>query len=383
LSDSEIEFLAPRQDLAMLEEQVVRPLRIDPNELSSYVERERGLRLRPAVYAQVAAALDTGKHVLLLGEPGTGKTELAHALAEFAGEKRFATGDTRATATADWTTFDTIGGYVPTRRQGLQFRAGLFLRAVCLGHWLVIDEINRAEIDKALGELFTVLSGQRVDLPYTVGEAPLCVLPPAKPGAPGWVPAGARGGYEYVVHPSWRVIATMNAYDRSYLFSLSFALTRRFAFVTVGLPPEEVYRELLDRWLAESGLAPGTPPGPQAEPVGALREQLRRLLGFETPLMRRRPLGPAIARDMIRHVGDRHVAGAGNPIELLGEAFLLHAVHQLDGLDRASIEAIVHQLDGLFRGTEVRAEIRYRIHHLYPFLSDEPGAGGANEGGAP
>jgi len=32
---------------------------------------------------------------------------------------------------------------------------------------LVIDELNRADIDKAFGQLFTVLSGQSVQLPYT------------------------------------------------------------------------------------------------------------------------------------------------------------------------------------------------------------------------
>ena len=31
---------------------------------------------------------------------------------------------------------------------------------------LIIDEINRADIDKAFGELFTLLSGNNVDLPY-------------------------------------------------------------------------------------------------------------------------------------------------------------------------------------------------------------------------
>jgi len=33
---------------------------------------------------------------------------------------------------------------------------------------LVIDELNRADIDKAFGQLFTLLSGQSVQLPYTV-----------------------------------------------------------------------------------------------------------------------------------------------------------------------------------------------------------------------
>ena len=33
-----------------------------------------------------------------------------------------------ATATADWTTFDTVGGYFPASDQTLHFRPGLLLR---------------------------------------------------------------------------------------------------------------------------------------------------------------------------------------------------------------------------------------------------------------
>ena len=48
----------------------------------------------------------------------------------------------------------------------LEFRDGLFLEAIREGRWLVIDELNRSNFDRAFGQLFTVLSGQSVVLPY-------------------------------------------------------------------------------------------------------------------------------------------------------------------------------------------------------------------------
>ena len=115
----------------------------------------------------------------------------------------------------------------------------------------MIDEINRAEIDKAFGELFTVLSGQRVDTPHRVGSYPVRVLPFAKVDVTrptSWIPADVRpGGYDYVVHPNWRIIGTMNVYDRSALYSLSLAFMRRFAFIDLDLPAQ--YIDLCQRWI--------------------------------------------------------------------------------------------------------------------------------------
>jgi MoxR-like ATPase len=270
----------------------------------------RGLNLDEAIYAQVVAALVSGKHLILTGPPGTAKTTLAQAIAEAATAAAFCSGYTLTTATADWTTFETIGGLRPTADAELHFQEGHFLTAIRRNEWLVIDELNRSNFDRAFGQLFTVLSGQPVVLPYERPETPgqLLTLVPEGKEPP-------MSNADVLPIPQlWRIVATMNVFDKTLLFEMSYALMRRFAFVEVASPSLAVFEALIDR---ESG--------GETEPAAIAKSLLA--------LRKLKDLGPAVFMDLTRYVRERKASAEVEDGQLIFEAFYSYLLPQFEGID--------------------------------------------------
>lgn len=141
------------------------------------------LGIDPAVYRQINAALKSGKqHLMLYGPPGTGKTSLARWIAGSLPGGQW----TLVTGSSDWSSQDIIGGYQPIGGGDVDFVPGILLRA--FDQPLIIDELNRCDIDKVIGPLFTVLSGQQTTLPYRTDlsdkdSQPYTILPKPKAAA--------------------------------------------------------------------------------------------------------------------------------------------------------------------------------------------------------
>jgi hypothetical protein len=180
---------------------------------------EAGLRLPDRVYANVAAALNAGKHLVLTGALGSGKTSLALAIARAAAQAGHANGATVVTG-------------APAR--------SLLTDAAARGRWVIVDELDQADLDAALKPLSTLLAGVPVTL----------------------------DGEEAAPAAGWRIVATWNGSPPR-----GASVLRRFAAIDVARPPADELRALLQQDDPEAQeavdtlLALGLPVG-----AGVLRE---------------------------------------------------------------------------------------------------------------
>jgi len=310
-----------------------------------------------AAFERSVAALRAGQHLVLYGPPGTGKSELAEllcvSLIEDPPEHYSLT-----TATSDWTTFDTIGGYMPQPTTDgstfLDFHPGAVTSALEQGRWLIIDELNRADVDKAFGELFTLLTKRPVKLPYK------------KRSGEEWRPvvlgdAGGEDVHAIPVSPDWRLIGTLNTFDKASLYQLSYAFMRRFAFVYVAPPDTTAYRELItDRASGEF-----------ADESEAVCAQFADLVGDVFAAGEGEGLagagieiGPAIALDVLRYsrgrlaerdgtLTDEELPEVAQRLVLEGLEALLYP--QLEGRDREHEDILANIAKALDLGDETKA----------------------------
>jgi MoxR-like ATPase len=253
-------------------------------------------------------------HLILQGPPGTGKTTLAYVLAE-----AFESSAHLETATADWSTYDVIGGLHPSAanfaetlvpwlghvsRAAVQC-AGVIARHAddpatepAQAHWLIIDEFSRAEIDKAIGPLYTVLSGGGVDEPLSL-----------------WFETKPERQVVYLPR-RFRILGTMNTVDTNYVYTFSQGLSRRFQFVYVGVPARsQIPAELASAsasaadWYANSYGGQGWSPDtfikdPRVDEATKLLGSFLSAVRYDDPATNLVgwPLGTAQVADVYRHL---------------------------------------------------------------------------------
>lgn len=215
-------------------------------------EGEAELVLEEAVRRRARLALSNSRAVALAGPPGTAKSALWDELLAEAGGNPSTLGlgrppkFLRVTAEVDWTARTIIGGHYPDEDGRLVFRKGFLLQAIENDQILWIDELNRADLDRVLGPVFTFLAGQSVDL------GPTEYGPGAKQMILAWSDTPESGSKEdaaqrvYFAGRDWRLIATYNNVDRGRVFPMGSALTRRWAIVPVQPIGHENARTVLE-----------------------------------------------------------------------------------------------------------------------------------------
>jgi GTPase subunit of restriction endonuclease len=188
---------------------------------------------------EVRDLLADDRQLVLYGPPGTGKTYLALKLAEFLGG-----GPEQVKLVQFHPSYayeDFFEGFRPqedpqTREVAFRLTAGPLRELADLAsregnrhipHFLIIDEINRANLAKVFGELYFLLEYRNKSVRLTYS------------------------GDDFALPPNLFVIGTMNTADRS-IALVDAAMRRRFAFVELS-PRTEPTRGLLRRWLAKEG----------------------------------------------------------------------------------------------------------------------------------
>jgi MoxR-like ATPase len=273
----------------------------DPENGEHEIAVERDVVLRILIH------LDAGKHVILVGAPGVGKTMLAKRILKIYGKIKTGKDYLPSVATAEWSRHHVVGSLDLQDK----WNPGYVSEAAKAGKWLLIDEFNRADINKAFGEMFLALEDHKIPLSSKEKEITGSISIPDE----------------------FRIIGTMNDYDKNLLLTeLSYGLITRFAFVDIK-PDEKKEEESVKKQIIENNLEL------TEKDWDSCSEEIKKFFEFTKEVRKSRMIGVRTTIDVIRYMiyASTHDPSKNN-LNYLDEALCDYLLPQFDRLDKKTIE---------------------------------------------
>lgn len=306
---------------------------------------DKELALKRETVLKIIYHLRAGKHVILEGPPGVGKTDLARSILKILGNKIIGNEKFIESVASDiWSRYEVIGGLDAEN----QFQIGYVTKAAIDNRWLLIDEFNRADMNKAFSDMFLAIESKVISLRPDESKI--------------------YGKESVEIPDNFRMICTMNDFDKNLLLSeLSYGLISRFAFVSIDFDKEKEKNVVRERIKSEDT--------PNFNTVyDACSKQIEIYYNFINDVRIQRNIGVRTSIDVIRYLITTNVDSENDDHRWtsLNDAICDYVLPQFDRLDRTTLEAVLKATEDHLKHTaftQFNKEIKIQVDNLVKAMS--------------